>query len=187
MPSPPHNAVALELVLNGFGELLDGVRQPQWTAPTPCVEWDVRALVNHVAMGQLLFASVLRGLPPLELLAGYQDGDPAGEFRRSSEALLDAFDLPAVMSQTFEVPFGVVPGGVMVMLRTVEGLVHGWDLAMATGQSTSFPEEIAGTALVASQQLAAGLPRGEQFAEAQPVASDAPALDQLVALLGHRV
>lgn len=181
----PHNAYALGLILDGCSDLVAGVAPSQWSAPTPCRDWDVRALVNHLAMGNLLFAAALRELPVPDF-ADYLSGDPAGELRRSSEELLNAFDLPGVMSQTFEVPFGVVPGGVMVMLRTVEGLVHGWDLATATGQPTSFPEEIAGTALVAAQHLAAGLPRGDQFGEEQPVASDAPALAQLVALLGHR-
>ncbi len=185
MPEP-HNAYALQVILQSCGSLADGVTPAQWSAPTPCSEWDVRALVNHLAMGNLLFAAALSELPPPDF-ADYLSGDPSAELRRSSEALLNAFDIPAVMSKTVKVPFGEVPGAVAMHLRMVEGLVHGWDLATATGQQAEFPEEFAGTALVFTRNAIGAVPRGQQFADEQPVSADTPALEQLAALLGRVV
>jgi uncharacterized protein (TIGR03086 family) len=183
----PHHAYALGLILDGYGELVAGVTPEQWSAPTLCDGWDVRALVNHVTMGQLVFAAALQGQPRPDVTADYLGDDPEGSFRQSSEILLTAFDLDGVMSKTIKVPFGEIPGIGAMHLRMVEGLVHGWDLAKATRQPLSFPEEIAGTALVFAQNAISQVPREGRFADEQPVASDAPALEQLAALLGRSV
>lgn len=182
-----HNAVGLEIVLNGFGDLFAGVSAEQWAAPTPCPDWDVRALVNHVVMGQQVFTAALHGRERPDVAADYLGSDPVSAFRESSETLLTAFDLDAVMSKTIKVPFGEIPGQGAAMLRMVEGLVHGWDLAQATGQTTRFPEELAGTGLVFTQNTIGAIPREGRFGAEQSAASDAPALEQLAALLGRSV
>jgi uncharacterized protein (TIGR03086 family) len=182
-----HNAVALNLILDEYSRLLAGVSPAQWTAPTPCENWDVRALVNHVAMGQLVYAAALHGQERPDVTADYLGGDPIGSFQSSSEILLPAFDLDGVMSKTISVPFGEIPGIGAMHLRAIEGLVHGWDLAQATGQSIDLPEEIIGTELVFAQNAIGAVPREGRFADEQPVAADAPALQQLAALLGRAV
>jgi len=69
----------------------------------------------------------------------------------------------------------------------VETLVHGWDLARATGQPLAFPDEIVEVEIEISRKLLDGLPPGRSsFAPPQPVADDAPAIDRLAALLGRR-
>jgi uncharacterized protein (TIGR03086 family) len=183
----PHNAYALGLVLDGYGDLVAGVKPAEWSAPTLCDGWDVRALVNHVTMGQLLFAAALHGQDWPDVTADYLGDDPLASFNRSSEILMAAFDLDGVMSKTIRVPFGEIPGIGAMHLRTIEGLVHGWDLSKATGQPVSFPEEIAGTELVFAQNAIGRVPREGRFADEQPVARDAPALEQLAALLGRSV
>jgi uncharacterized protein (TIGR03086 family) len=185
--SQPHNAPALEIVLNGFGDLLGGVSATQWEAPTPCPDWNVRALVNHVVMGQHVFIAALHGQDRPDVTADYLGSDPVGAFRQSTETLLTAFDLDGVMSKTIKVPFGEIPGFGAMHLRTIEGLVHGWDLAQATGQSTSFPEELAGTELVFAQNAIGAVPREGRFGDEKSAAPDAPALEHLAALLGRVV
>jgi uncharacterized protein (TIGR03086 family) len=74
----------------------------------------------------------------------------------------------------------------VVHLRTVETLVHGWDLARAVGRPAPFPEELAEGELAFSRDLLDRLPAGRTpFGPPQPVADDAPALDRLAALLGR--
>ncbi|WP_406099706.1 maleylpyruvate isomerase N-terminal domain-containing protein [Streptomyces sp. NBC_01013] len=46
-----------------FGRRLRSVRPEQWTAPTPCAEWDVRHLVNHATRGNLNYVLLLNGGP----------------------------------------------------------------------------------------------------------------------------
>jgi uncharacterized protein (TIGR03086 family) len=74
----------------------------------------------------------------------------------------------------------------VVHVRTVETLVHGWDLARATSRQMPFPDELADQELTFSRDLLGHLPEGRQpFGPSRPVAADAPAIDRLAALLGR--
>jgi uncharacterized protein (TIGR03086 family) len=93
---------------------------------------------------------------------------------------------PGALERTHTVPVGTLPGPAVVHLRTVETLVHGWDLARATGRRAPFPDELAEAELTFSRDLLGRLPEGRQpFATSRPVPDDAPAIDRLAALLGR--
>ena len=183
----------LATALDGIGRLVSAVHGSQWDLPTPCADWTVRQLLNHLVGGNRLFTRVLRGepLPPREQLgrrAGEdQLGDgPAAAFRTSATGLLAAFGTPGVLERTHTVPAGTLPGPAVLHLRIVETLVHGWDLARATGQEVPFPDELAERELTFSRDLLGRLPEGRQpFAPSQPVADEAAAIDRLAALLGR--
>jgi uncharacterized protein (TIGR03086 family) len=185
----------LATALDGAARLVDGVGAAQWELPTPCADWTVRQLVNHLVGGQRLFTRVLGGepLPPAGRLGSRADqdqlgDDPATAFRTSAGRLLAASGAPGVIERTWTVPAGTLPGPAVLHLRTVETLVHGWDLARATGQEPSFPEELAEGELAFSRDLLGRLPEGRSpFGPSRPVGSDAPALDRLAALLGREV
>jgi uncharacterized protein (TIGR03086 family) len=183
----------LATALDGTGRLVAGVTGDQWPLPTPCAGWDVRRLVNHLVGGNRLFTRVLSGepLPPVEQL-GRRAGedqlgdDPAAAWHASAGELLGAFRRPGVLERTHTVPAGTLPGPAVLHLRTVETLVHGWDLARATGQQPAFPDELAEQELAFSRDLLGRLPEGRHpFAPPQPVPDDAPAIDRLAALLGR--
>jgi uncharacterized protein (TIGR03086 family) len=73
-------------------------------------------------------------------------------------------------------------------LRITEVLVHGWDLARATGQPATFPDDLAEQELAFSRAKLADIPSDRSpFAPPQPVAEDAPAIDRLAACLGRSV
>jgi uncharacterized protein (TIGR03086 family) len=173
--------------------LVSGVRADQWDLPTPCEQWSVRQLVNHVVGGNRLFTRVLSGrpLPPREQLGqrAHQDqlgDDPAAAFRTSADELLAAFRAPGVLEREHTVPAATLPGPAVVHLRTVEILVHGWDLARATGQPVPFPDELVEPEIAFSEQLLPRLPEGRQpFAPSRTATGDAPAIDRLAALLGR--
>jgi uncharacterized protein (TIGR03086 family) len=172
------------------GRLVEGVRPDQWTAPTPCAEWTVRDLVQHLVYGQVAFARLLGG-EPLEAVApaareDHLGDDAAAAYRRSCDALLAAVAEPGVLERPVRVPVGTVPGAVAVHLRTVECLVHGWDLARATGQPFDVPGELAEAELAFSRDRLGSIPPDRTpFGAPRPVAVDAPPLDRLVALLGR--
>ncbi|MFF7244368.1 TIGR03086 family metal-binding protein [Embleya sp. NPDC008237] len=185
----------LAVVLEVVGDLVADVREDQWGAPTPCPEWDVRALVDHLVLGSRLFTAVLRGASgaapdALDPTAARNTlGDPpATAYRDAAEHLLSAFGQPDVPTRLFHVPAGVVPGIAAVHLRTVEELVHGWDLARATGRQLRFPDDIVERELAFTRDRLADLPPGRApFAPPQPSPDDAPPLDRLAALLGRPV
>jgi uncharacterized protein (TIGR03086 family) len=171
-------------------DLVAGVRSEQWEWPTPCTEWDVRSLVNHLVGGNRLFTDVMHGAT-LDVARTQHAGDGLGDdpeaaYRGSVSGLLEAFGQPGVLEQIFQVPMGVVPGAVLVHLRLTEALVHGWDLAMATGQPVDLPEDLAEQELAFSRsQVGTSVPRGRTFAAEQPAAKDAPAATRLAAFLGR--
>src|SRR5919106_5970907 len=61
-----------------FGRRVREVDDDQWTASTPCTDWDVRALVNHVAGENLWTAPLLAG-KTIEDVGDSLDGDLLGE------------------------------------------------------------------------------------------------------------
>ncbi|HKB30167.1 MAG TPA: maleylpyruvate isomerase N-terminal domain-containing protein [Streptosporangiaceae bacterium] len=80
---PAGPADLLARALDATGDLVAGVRDDQWDAPTPCTGWNVRDLVNHVVGGNLAFASLLRGQPPSRpRAADHLGGDPAARTSR---------------------------------------------------------------------------------------------------------
>jgi uncharacterized protein (TIGR03086 family) len=147
----------------------------------------VRDLLNHLVGGNHAFAAVLTGQGPPDRGADHLGDDPSGAYRRSGHALQAAFARPGVMDKTVIVPAGAVSGAVALDLRITEILVHGRDLADATGQpTTGLPDDLAETELAFSRRALAQLrPDRHPFAPPQPVSEDAPVVDRLAALLGR--
>ncbi|AXB47702.1 TIGR03086 family metal-binding protein [Amycolatopsis albispora] len=171
-------------------ELIDGIRR--WDAETPCPAWNVRDVVNHLVLGNRLFTGILRGeaaVTPEALDPAKSDalGDaPADAYRKATGELRTEFRQPEIRTRIFEVPVGAVPGVAAILLRTTEELVHGWDLARATGQPPGFPEDVAERALEFSRAKLADVPPDRSpFAPPKQVPSGAPAIDRLAALLGR--
>ena len=183
----------LTAALDDGTRLVAAVTGEQWSHPTPCADWTVRQLVNHVVGGNRLFTRVLRGaaLPPMQDLGrrAQEDQlgeDPAAAYRTTADELVQALGKPGVLAGTFTVPAGTLPAPAIVHLRTVEILVHGWDLARATGQAIPFADELAVGELAFSSDLLGRIPDGRRpFAPTRAVDGEAPAIDRLVALLGR--
>jgi uncharacterized protein (TIGR03086 family) len=93
-----------------------------------------------------------------------------------------------VLERSVTVPFGTIPGIVALHLRMTELLVHGWDLARATGQRPAFPDDLAEQELAFTRSKLTDIPPDRSpFGPPQPVADDAAAIDRLAACLGRNV
>lgn len=168
-------------------ELVAAVRQDQFDDPTPCTEWTVRDLLNHLVFVDLLYAAHINReeLPEREDRLG---GDHAVAFRHAGSLALTAFSRPGALDEGYTSPFGELRGSVIVQHVVNELLVHSWDLARATGQPTNIEPELAEESLAIWQAWIGGLPRGgEGFGPEQPVPDDASAADRLAAYLGRSV
>jgi uncharacterized protein (TIGR03086 family) len=179
----------LDRSLAATGDVVAGIRADQWSAPTPCTELDARDVLNHLVRGNLLFAAIIRGEPRPVPGADHLGGDPLAAFQQAAVRLREAFAVPGVLESVYEAPFGTAPGVVLVHVRIVEVLVHGWDLARATGQQADFPDDVAERALARSRQQLTSRPQGPgaPFAPEVPVPPDAPAVDRLAGFLGRPV
>jgi uncharacterized protein (TIGR03086 family) len=181
---PEQLAAAAEVT----GQVIDAIGDGQWGLPTPCDGWAVRDLAEHVVAGNDIFTAALHGQPTASGPPAERSGDLASQYRRSIQELLQAFRQPGRLERVVSVPFGTVPGAVALHLRITELLVHGWDLARATGQAVAFPEDAAEQELAFSRQALKDIPPGRRpFAPPEPAAGDAAAIDQLAACLGRQV
>lgn len=110
------------------------------SAPTPCTDWTVHDLVNHLVGVNLVFAALLSDQVPPELGADHLGDNPAGAYRDSGVAMQAAFDQPEVLEWTYHGPLGAASGAERLHLRITDLLAHGWDLARATGQPAELAE-----------------------------------------------
>ena len=169
-----------------FAGVLANVGPDDLSAPTPCTEWTVADLIEHV----------LGGNERVVQWAGVQEQPPArpdsliDAHRAGASAAQQVFARPGGMTAMFELPFGQVPGNVFIRMRSTDLLTHAWDLAAATGQSTDLDPELA-TYLLDAVREAGIRPDfrgpGKPFGDEQACPSDRPPADQLAAFLGRRV
>lgn len=177
----------LDRALAATEAVVAGIRPGQWPAPTPCTELDVRAVLNHLVSGNLMFAALVRGEPPPDRGADHLGGDPLTAFQRAAAQMREAFAAPGVLESVYTAPFGTAPGTALLHIRIIEALAHGWDLARATGQPAAFPDDVAERALAAARKQLTSRPEGPgaPFGAEVPVAEDAPAIDRLAGFLGR--
>jgi uncharacterized protein (TIGR03086 family) len=133
--------------LEATDRVVEGIRPGQWGAPTPCAEWNVRELLNHVVAGNWWAAALASGAT-IASVGARLDGDVLGDdaataYRRSAEAAAAAFEAPGALDAPCAVSYGPVPGSVYAGHRFVDVLVHGWDLAVATGQDATLDPDLA--------------------------------------------
>ena len=170
------------------GELIAATRADQLASSTPCRTWTARELINHIVGGQFMLANAAAGGPLGDLSApDFASGDAASAHREAGTAAAAAFADPGIAERMAELPFGTLPAGMVRGLACYEQVVHGWDLAQATGQKLAMPNDVVDVLYPFAEQLLANAPRdGVAFAEVVDVPAGAPAIDRLVGLSGRK-
>jgi uncharacterized protein (TIGR03086 family) len=179
----------IELALTTTGRLLPRLTAEQWAAPTPCAGWDVTTVVNHVVGGMRLFTAELTGTA-----AGgaHEDDwlgdDPVGAYRDAANQVLAAWRSPGAEQRQLSLSFGTVPAPLAATVELSEIVVHGLDVAVATGQEDRVDQAQAGRLLALMAEM--GMDRFRApgiFGPEQPAPADAPAHRRLLAFLGRTV
>ena len=180
----------LERATENAGRVIAGVRPDQYDNPTPCAEWKVRDVLNHVIGGNHFFAAVAAG-ETVEAPAEPPDlvgDDPATAYAQGAKIALEAWRAPGVAEKTVTMPIGDVPGSFGTGLHFLDHLTHAWDIAQATGQEGAIDQELAEAAFglvngnIGDDLRQAGGPFGPEV----PCAEDASPVERLVAYLGRR-
>jgi uncharacterized protein (TIGR03086 family) len=159
-------------------------------AATPCDEWSVRRLIDHMLAAQEMFAAGASGgtiAPPTGPPPDLVRGDPAAQYERARKATIDAYAEPLVLAGTVKGVSGDVPAMQVVGIAFCDQLIHGWDLARATGQDDSMPAEFVAVAwqLLDGQIPDAARGPGKNFKAAVAVPHDAGDQDKLLAYCGR--
>lgn len=129
-----------------FDAKVRSVGPQQWHAPTPCTEWDVRQLVNHVTVEDLWAPELLAGRTMAEV-GGAFDGDQLGAdpvrawARAVSEAKAAAAEAGAA-ERTVHLSYGDDSASSYLTQLFADHLIHAWDLAAATGADQRLPDEL---------------------------------------------
>ncbi|WP_020124513.1 TIGR03086 family metal-binding protein [Streptomyces canus] len=184
--------LALQLIpdaIDRFGARVHAVDGHRWNDPTPCTEWTVRDLVNHL-VGEHLWVPHLLAGESLEQVGDRYDGDvvgadPVGAWDEAAERSLAAWK-STDLSATARFSFGEAPLTVYADQILVDLTVHEWDLARGSGQPESLDPTAVDYCLAyarANAERAAGL--GIIAAPVRTTSTD-PAV-QLLSLLGRAV
>jgi uncharacterized protein (TIGR03086 family) len=127
-------------------ELLRGIDDNQWTVLTPCTEWNVWDLVNHVTYEERWVVPLMQGRTIGDVgdaLKGDLLGDkPLESARHAAEEALAAFAEPGAADRTVLLSRGPTLARDYAYELAADHLIHGWDLAAATGQDRTMPEDL---------------------------------------------
>jgi uncharacterized protein (TIGR03086 family) len=163
----------------------------QLTHPTPCDEYDVRALLSHIVGGLNRVAIAGEGGDALARPARADDVPDdrwLAAYRTASARAAAAWTDDAKLDALVELPWGKIPGRFAIAGYIQEILTHGWDLAKATGQPTERDPELAAFALAGARRILPAEARGADvpFGPVVQVAPDAGRYAQLAAWLGRQ-
>ena len=162
--------------------VVGGIAADQLDRPTPCAEFTVRGVLEHLIGGATMFAAAFRGEAPAE----HDLGDVLAGFGPALADLGAAIAAPGALDQTVAAPFGEVPGEAFARFVVLDGLVHGWDLATATDQPYDPPTDLVAAVDEFAHLALDPLRDGQTFAAAVAPAADASPIERLVAYTGRR-
>ena len=130
----------------GFIRQVAAIRPDQWGDPTPCSDWDVRMLVNHV-VGEERWTVPLMAGRTIEEVGDSLDGDllgenPADAAAHAARAAQNAITEPVLRGGTVQLSYGEEQAAEYVYQLTADHLVHGWDLAVAIGSEPQLDPDV---------------------------------------------
>ncbi|MCU1676388.1 MAG: hypothetical protein JWM93_1146 [Frankiales bacterium] len=182
--------VELHAVAGGrVTQLVRAARPDQWTGPTPCTEWDVRTLLNHLVYEQLWAPELLRGAT-VEQVGDRFDGDvlgddPQGAWEKTYGAAHDAV-AEADLDGMVHVSWGQISAREYIGQLNLDLAVHGWDFARGTGADDTIDPRVVGALLPGVVAGSDGLTASGAFGTPVAVSDSVDPQTRMLALLGRR-
>ncbi len=170
-------------------KVVAGIDRRQWSDPTPCADWNVGELLNHVVSGNW-WAAELAGGATIDQVGSRLDGDQLGDdpldaYDRSSEVAAAAFEAPGALDAPCAVSYGPVPGSVYAGHRFIDVFIHGWDLAVATGQDRTLDAPLVDACWAVVEPQAELLRGSGMFGDDISLPSRPDSQTRLLAVLGR--
>lgn len=178
----------LDEALLATGRIVSGLTDDQWDLRSPCEEWDVRQVTNHLVGGLRIFTAQLTG----EIAPGDHDGcdwltpNAHQAYAAAAEADRAAWRLPGTETIVFDLAFGQVPAPMAAIVHLTEVVVHGLDIAVATGREHLVDQELSARLLAVMRAIGTDAFRVPGiFGPEQPSTKSDPPHRQLLAHLGR--
>ena len=174
---------------DGFARNVHAVRAEQWHDPTPCTDWDVRMLIQHVTVEQLWVPPLLDGTTIADVGDRF-DGDvlgsdPVAAWDAAVRASVAAFTAEGALDTTVTLSAGDRPTAEYCWEMTTDALIHSWDLARGIGMDETLDPELVELVYERILPIAEHLHETGLFAPPVPVPTDAPIQTRLLALFGR--
>src|SRR6188474_3269907 len=132
--------------VRAFVDRADTVGPDQWGNPTPCTEWDVRALANHIVYEQRWAVPLFAGATIAEVGDQFEGDllgdDPRAAADEATRAAYEAVSAPGAMARTVHLSFGDTPADEYAHQLFADHVVHTWDLLAATGGDRALDGEL---------------------------------------------
>lgn len=173
-------------------EVVRNVKPDQLSAPTPCKEWDVRQVTNHLTFWSA-FRSELAARkeqapaddPVTEQTDFTADPDWPELLARQLDRAVAAWGEPGALDGDTGLAGGSMPARTIAMMMVGELVVHGWDIARATGQTIDTDPDVLATVHEMVVELGDMSRQYNVFGEPVAVPEDAPMLDRVLGLSGR--
>lgn len=173
----------LDLTGNALGGVVAGITPDQLDNPTPCAKFTVRGVLEHMIGGATMFTAAFTGDAP-----GTPDlVDPLAGFGPCLGALVGAIHAPGALDRTIAAPWGEVKGADFAQFIVLDGTVHGYDMATATGQPYAPDVALVEHLIAFAGPALEGMRDGETFAAPTEPPADATPIERLAALTGRTV
>ncbi len=158
--------------------------------PTPCTEWDVRALVSHTIGAMEMYAAFADGgpVPDFESMMSGRDllaSDPHGAVVASCARSRGAWSQPGVLQRELTTPWGPMSGDRVAAQSTFSTLVHGLDLAVSLGEDAELPQHLLDLSWTFAENLVPVLREVGVVAPPVQVGEEATPTQRLLAFLGR--
>lgn len=179
----------LSVILPTVTALVDRITPDQLSDPTPCSEFTVHDVLDHMIVLGGSFAYLFRGEEPPVTEAPQTHGRvPASEVRAAMDDLLDAVRSDGAMERVLDTPIGELDGATFASVVAFDGLMHGWDLAVSTGQGYRVDAQVVDAVdAFARVALSDELREAGLFAAPTVAPGAATPIEALAAFSGRRV
>jgi uncharacterized protein (TIGR03086 family) len=173
-----------------FGRRVDLVGDDQWSAGTPCTDWDVRALVAHV-VDETRWVPYLLGGGTVADAGDRFSGDPLGSdakaaWHQAADAALEAVTAEGALDRTVSVSAGEMSARDYLWEMTVDATVHAWDLARGIGADDRLDPELVRRIHSEREKSPDALSGSGLFAPPVQVAVHADLQARMLGLMGRR-
>lgn len=161
----------------------------QWADPAPaCPDWDVKGLISHTIGALRMFGDVAAsGSADMGVFGMDLAGDnPLAAYDAQAAATVAAWKADGKIDSDANMPWGAMPAAIALQILADDVLVHGWDLASATGQQIAWDQDLAADTLEFAQMAFQGPARAGSFGEPVDPPAGADAMTQLVCFLGRQ-